>query len=207
MFSIPWKHAARHGWELEKDASLFKMWAVHTGESTYAHNAKTARSAARSSFWLNKMYSAGKYQEGQNSDPKTWKANFRCAMNSLPDIEEVKDRSINKGHQAVRVFKMLPCTPKSKGEATDRKWSDVKQCATASCCFFFFWAVIDVIKWSKCLCFIPSVKQSKAKDSKRRRKVNITSLSYFLQVFNFIHLLHLKWHYTLTSMVWKPQPD
>lgn len=32
MFSIPWKHAARHGWELDKDASLFKLWAIHTGE-------------------------------------------------------------------------------------------------------------------------------------------------------------------------------
>lgn len=86
MFSIPWKHAARHGWELDKDACLFKMWALHTG----------------------------KYVEGQTCDPKTWKANFRCAMNSLPDIQEVKDRSINKGHQAVRVFRMLPITPKSR---------------------------------------------------------------------------------------------
>lgn len=32
MFSIPWKHAARHGWELDKDACLFKQWAIHTGE-------------------------------------------------------------------------------------------------------------------------------------------------------------------------------
>lgn len=31
-FSIPWKHAARHGWELDKDACLFKEWAIHTGE-------------------------------------------------------------------------------------------------------------------------------------------------------------------------------
>ncbi|XP_068456432.1 interferon regulatory factor 1b [Clinocottus analis] len=86
MFSIPWKHAARHGWEMEKDANLFKQWAIHTG----------------------------KHVEGQACDPKTWKANFRCAMNSLPDIEEVKDRSINKGHQAVRVFRMLPATTKSR---------------------------------------------------------------------------------------------
>uniref|UniRef100_A0A673BZX6 Interferon regulatory factor n=1 Tax=Sphaeramia orbicularis TaxID=375764 RepID=A0A673BZX6_9TELE len=86
MFSIPWKHAARHGWELDKDACLFKKWAIHTG----------------------------KYVEGQTCDPKTWKANFRCAMNSLPDIEEVKDRSVNKGHQAVRVFRMLPASNKSR---------------------------------------------------------------------------------------------
>ncbi|XP_035522949.1 LOW QUALITY PROTEIN: interferon regulatory factor 1b [Morone saxatilis] len=93
MFSIPWKHAARHGWEMEKDACLFKKWAIHTG----------------------------KYVEGQTSDPKTWKANFRCAMNSLPDIEEVKDKSINKGHQAMRVFRMLPATPKSRDKRNKAK--------------------------------------------------------------------------------------
>ena len=74
---------------------------------------------------LNIMHSAGKYIEGQACDPKTWKANFRCAMNSLPDIEEMKDKSINKGHQAVRVFRMLPATPKSRGETTNRKWTSV----------------------------------------------------------------------------------
>ncbi|XP_034407044.1 interferon regulatory factor 1b [Cyclopterus lumpus] len=93
MFSIPWKHAARHGWEMEKDASLFKQWAIHTG----------------------------KHVEGQAPDPKTWKANFRCAMNSLPDIEEVKDKSVNKGHQAVRVFRMLPASPKSRDKRRKAK--------------------------------------------------------------------------------------
>jgi len=24
-------------------------------------------------------------------EPKRWKANFRCALNSLPDVQEVKD--------------------------------------------------------------------------------------------------------------------
>ncbi|KAM7388988.1 hypothetical protein PAMP_022989 [Pampus punctatissimus] len=49
-----------------------------------------------------------KYQPGiDRPDPKTWKANFRCAMNSLPDIEEVKDKSIKKGTNAFRVYKML----------------------------------------------------------------------------------------------------
>ncbi|CAM9281071.1 unnamed protein product [Lampetra planeri] len=80
IFQIPWMHAARHGWDLEKDAPLFMRWAIHTG----------------------------KYQEGiDRPDPKTWKANFRCAMNSLPDIEEVKDKSIKKGTNAFRVYKML----------------------------------------------------------------------------------------------------
>ncbi|CAN9501816.1 unnamed protein product [Ophioblennius macclurei] len=93
LFSIPWKHAARHGWEMDKDACLFKEWAVHTG----------------------------KFSKGMNPDPKTWKANFRCALNSLPDIQEVKDQSINKGHQAVRVFRMLPSTPKPREKRSKAK--------------------------------------------------------------------------------------
>ncbi|XP_007905076.1 interferon regulatory factor 2 isoform X1 [Callorhinchus milii] len=85
IFQIPWMHAARHGWDVEKDAPLFKNWAIHTGK--YHH-------------------------EKDKADPKTWKANFRCAMNSLPDIEEVKDKSIKKGSNAYRVYRMLPATEK-----------------------------------------------------------------------------------------------
>ncbi|NXA74723.1 IRF1 factor, partial [Thryothorus ludovicianus] len=92
IFQIPWKHAAKHGWDMEKDACLFRSWAIHTG----------------------------RYKEGEKDpDPKTWKANFRCAMNSLPDIEEVKDKSINKGSCAVRVYRMLP--PLTKHEKKERK--------------------------------------------------------------------------------------
>ncbi|NXL19296.1 IRF1 factor, partial [Setophaga kirtlandii] len=92
IFQIPWKHAAKHGWDMEKDACLFRSWAIHTG----------------------------RYKEGEKDpDPKTWKANFRCAMNSLPDIEEVKDKSINKGSSAVRVYRMLP--PMTKHQKKERK--------------------------------------------------------------------------------------
>nr|XP_033799189.1 interferon regulatory factor 2 isoform X2 [Geotrypetes seraphini]XP_033799198.1 interferon regulatory factor 2 isoform X2 [Geotrypetes seraphini]XP_033799201.1 interferon regulatory factor 2 isoform X2 [Geotrypetes seraphini]XP_033799208.1 interferon regulatory factor 2 isoform X2 [Geotrypetes seraphini]XP_033799219.1 interferon regulatory factor 2 isoform X2 [Geotrypetes seraphini]XP_033799230.1 interferon regulatory factor 2 isoform X2 [Geotrypetes seraphini] len=93
IFQIPWMHAARHGWDVEKDAPLFKNWAIHTG----------------------------KFQPGVDKpDPKTWKANFRCAMNSLPDIEEVKDKSMKKGNNAFRVYRMLPLSerPFRKGKRT-----------------------------------------------------------------------------------------
>ncbi|XP_059202851.1 interferon regulatory factor 2 [Centropristis striata] len=90
IFQIPWMHAARHGWDLQKDAPLFMRWAIHTG----------------------------KYQAGvDRPDPKTWKANFRCAMNSLPDIEEVKDKSIKKGTNAFRVYKMLSSSERSMKKA------------------------------------------------------------------------------------------
>ncbi|KAL2098031.1 hypothetical protein ACEWY4_007238 [Coilia grayii] len=87
IFQIPWMHAARHGWELDKDAPLFKNWAIHTG----------------------------KYHPGVDEpDPKTWKANFRCAMNSLPDIEEVKDKSSKKGSNAIKVYRMLSTSERAR---------------------------------------------------------------------------------------------
>ncbi|XP_069055530.1 interferon regulatory factor 2 isoform X2 [Pleurodeles waltl] len=94
IFQIPWMHAARHGWDVEKDAPLFRNWAIHTG----------------------------KYQPGvDKADPKTWKANFRCAMNSLPDIEEVKDKSIKKGNNAYRVYRMLPLSERPTKKAKKLK--------------------------------------------------------------------------------------
>lgn len=33
IFQIPWKHAARHGWSIDRDATLFRSWAMHTGRS------------------------------------------------------------------------------------------------------------------------------------------------------------------------------
>ncbi|XP_069833852.1 interferon regulatory factor 2 [Dendropsophus ebraccatus] len=103
IFQIPWMHAARHGWDVEKDAPLFRNWAIHTG----------------------------KYQpEVDKPDPKTWKANFRCAMNSLPDIEEVKDKSMKKGNNAFRVYRMIPVAerPSKRGKrAKAEKEEKIKQ--------------------------------------------------------------------------------
>ncbi|XP_042272101.1 interferon regulatory factor 2-like [Thunnus maccoyii] len=83
IFQIPWKHAARHGWSIDRDATLFRSWAMHTG----------------------------RYQPGKDKpDPKTWKANFRCALNSLPDICELREHSRKRGSNAYRVYRMLPST-------------------------------------------------------------------------------------------------
>ncbi|XP_072519092.1 interferon regulatory factor 2 isoform X2 [Salminus brasiliensis] len=99
IFQIPWMHAARHGWDVEKDAPLFRNWAIHTG----------------------------KYQPGMDKpDPKTWKANFRCAMNSLPDIEEVKDKSIKKGTNAFRVYKMLSASERQSKRGKKRLDKEMK---------------------------------------------------------------------------------
>ncbi|XP_062380802.1 interferon regulatory factor 2 isoform X2 [Sardina pilchardus] len=106
IFQIPWMHAARHGWDVEKDAPLFRNWAIHTG----------------------------KYQPGVDKpDPKTWKANFRCAMNSLPDIEEVKDKSIKKGTNAFRVYKMLSPSERltKRGKKRSEKEEKMEPCSPA----------------------------------------------------------------------------
>lgn len=67
--------------------------------------------------------SIGRYKAGEKEpDPKTWKANFRCAMNSLPDIEEVKDQSKNKGSSAVRVYRMLPPLTKNQRKGSQGHW-------------------------------------------------------------------------------------
>ncbi|XP_061670414.1 interferon regulatory factor 2-like [Syngnathoides biaculeatus] len=81
VFQIPWKHAARHGWSIDRDATLFRSWAMHTGRY---------------------------HPEQHKADPKTWKANFRCALNSLPDVHELRERSNKRGSDAFRVYKMLP---------------------------------------------------------------------------------------------------
>ncbi|KAJ3588998.1 hypothetical protein NHX12_009848 [Muraenolepis orangiensis] len=107
MFSITWKHGARHGWQMDKDATLFKYWAIHTG----------------------------KYKEGVDElDPKKWKANFRCAMNSLPDVEQVKNQSVNKGQQAVRVYKMVKQTKdkQTKSKVAKRRSKYTKASSSSS---------------------------------------------------------------------------
>ncbi|RVE74711.1 hypothetical protein OJAV_G00024670 [Oryzias javanicus] len=81
IFQIPWKHAARHGWSIDRDATLFRSWAMHTG----------------------------RYRPGKDKpDPKTWKANFRCALNSLPDVCELREHSKKRGSNAYKVYRMLP---------------------------------------------------------------------------------------------------
>lgn len=53
----------------------------------------------------------GRYHPGKDKpDPKTWKANFRCALNSLSDICELQEHSRKRGSNAYRVYRMMPST-------------------------------------------------------------------------------------------------
>ena len=58
IFEIPWIHAKKRGYFEERDAALFREWAIHSGK----YIGKSSR----------------------------WKINFRCAMNGLKDIKEIK---------------------------------------------------------------------------------------------------------------------
>uniref|UniRef100_V9KUK0 Interferon regulatory factor 2 n=1 Tax=Callorhinchus milii TaxID=7868 RepID=V9KUK0_CALMI len=100
IFQVSWKHAARHSWNMDTDAHLFREWAVYTG----------------------------KFRPGiDKPDPKTWKANFRCALNSLPDIKELQDKSIRKGSNAFRVYTLLPSLQKRR----TRKYNKQKRTETS----------------------------------------------------------------------------
>ena len=77
-FRIPWKHGSRHDWSVD-DAALFQAWAIYTG----------------------------KYKEGRDiPDPRKWKTNFRCALNALPDIKEIRGKSFPRGKDARKIFRM-----------------------------------------------------------------------------------------------------
>jgi len=48
---------------------------------------------------------AGKYRPGfDEEDPKRWKANFRCALNSLSDVKEVPSLSRKNGSDGYTVY-------------------------------------------------------------------------------------------------------
>ncbi|XP_067563878.1 interferon regulatory factor 4-like isoform X2 [Pseudorca crassidens] len=67
LFRIPWKHAAKQGYQAQQDAALFRAWAIYKG----------------------------KHLEGvDKEDPSTWKTRLRCALNNSADFCEV--RSLNQ---------------------------------------------------------------------------------------------------------------
>ena len=78
-FKVSWKHASRQGWSMDLDACVFREWAIHTG----------------------------RFRKGfDKPDPRRWKANFRCALNALPDINEIPTEGIARGQNAFKVYKI-----------------------------------------------------------------------------------------------------
>nr|KAG5696022.1 hypothetical protein BaRGS_013928 [Batillaria attramentaria] len=94
IFQISWRHASRLGWNLETDGDVFERWARHTGI----------------------------FKDGDTPEPKRWKANFRCALHSLPDVKELTSPDDRKGRNASRTYRFL--TPNEVQPPVKRKHRD-----------------------------------------------------------------------------------
>lgn len=49
----------------------------------------------------------GRWGTEEDADARRWKANFRCALNSLRDVRELKCCRHGRGRDAYRVYKFL----------------------------------------------------------------------------------------------------
>ncbi|XP_077982206.1 interferon regulatory factor 4-like isoform X2 [Glandiceps talaboti] len=86
-FKIPWKHAGKQDYDKEEDSKIFKAWSLHTG----------------------------KYREGiDDPDPAMWKTRLRTALNKLPDIQEVQEKTQLDIPEPFRVYRLLPRKPSAR---------------------------------------------------------------------------------------------
>ncbi|XP_059935164.1 interferon regulatory factor 4-like [Mesoplodon densirostris] len=80
LFRIPWKHAAKQGYQAQQDAALFRAWAIYKG----------------------------KHLEGvDKEDTSTWKTRLRCALNKSADFCEVRSRSQLDISNPYKVYRLL----------------------------------------------------------------------------------------------------
>ncbi|KAM8776025.1 interferon regulatory factor 4-like isoform 2-T2 [Rhynchonycteris naso] len=80
LFRIPWKHAAKQGYQAQQDAALFRAWAIYKG----------------------------KHLEGADKeDPSTWKTRLRCALNKSADFCEVRERSQLNIASPFKVYRLV----------------------------------------------------------------------------------------------------
>jgi len=78
VFKIPWTHSKKNGYRLERDAALFKEWAIHRGR----YKGDTAKEAS------------------------AWKINFRCALHGVKNIVEMPE--IECSYPSSKVYRILP---------------------------------------------------------------------------------------------------
>ncbi|XP_006881747.1 PREDICTED: interferon regulatory factor 4-like [Elephantulus edwardii] len=79
-FRVPWKHAAKLGYQAQQDAALFRAWAVYKG----------------------------KHLEGTDKEnPSVWKTRLRCALNKSADFCEVRERSQLDISNPYKVYRII----------------------------------------------------------------------------------------------------
>ncbi|XP_061189557.1 interferon regulatory factor 8-like isoform X2 [Saccostrea echinata] len=102
IFKVPWKHGGKHDWN-EADSTIFKEWAIHTG----------------------------RYREGVDpADWPTWKTRFRCALNKLPDIQEMKNFNQLDGSDPFRAYRFLSKEEINQAKSNNKEYREV--CSLAS---------------------------------------------------------------------------
>ncbi|XP_071464929.1 interferon regulatory factor 4-like isoform X2 [Marmota flaviventris] len=101
LFRIPWKHAAKQGYQAQQDAALFRAWAVYKG----------------------------KHLEGTDKeDPSTWKTRLRCALNKSIDFREVRERSQLDTSHPYKVYRLVSdhtSRPGYQAQDLGHPWSPV----------------------------------------------------------------------------------
>jgi hypothetical protein len=90
---IPWKHGSRSGWSID-DCRVYYAWAMHTGKVN-----------------------------SSPMQPKKWKANFRCALNSLPDVQELTQLYQKRGTDPYKVYVLMPEIGRKKNPTKKTKKS------------------------------------------------------------------------------------
>ncbi|XP_030831517.1 interferon regulatory factor 4-like [Strongylocentrotus purpuratus] len=81
LFKIPSKLAGQHDYDPQEDAKIFMLWSRNTG----------------------------KYKEGiMEPEPAVWKTRLRTALNKLPDIEEIREKTQFDIPEPYRVYKLHP---------------------------------------------------------------------------------------------------
>ncbi|XP_033625754.1 uncharacterized protein LOC117288984 [Asterias rubens] len=84
LFKIPWKHAGKQDYNQEEDSKIFKLWSLNTG----------------------------KFKPGVHvPEPAVWKTRLRTALNKLPDIDEVHEKTQLDIPEPYRVYRLLPKKP------------------------------------------------------------------------------------------------
>ncbi|EDV25547.1 uncharacterized protein TRIADDRAFT_63874 [Trichoplax adhaerens] len=102
VFRIPWKHGAKQGYQIETDGVIYVEWAKVTN----------------------------KYSKYYNK-PNVWKTNFRCAINSLPDViclddEQDKVNGKLRSDKEYRIFQFVSPDRKQTKERNCRNGFKVK---------------------------------------------------------------------------------